>query len=351
MAASEALQRAAAVTLPLARGRANGLRASSSQPTLAVHPALSLALRGLAPLSAAPAAADSADEDDLAQCCICLDGLRPGQRSAVFPCGHRLHAACAGRWLRAATRPACPTCRRPVELRPRNEDAGSPAAVAAHVPAASSTSRPAPSTPVAAARPAPAGIAPSLLLPLERLLAPASDDVAALMETCCCPREAAEAALNEGAARTAQPAADAAAAASVAAQLELRGQELLAALQAGDVSGASQLLAPGAGGVDLGLRSGGRTALQLAVEGRHYYVVRLICEALASRSAGLRASAACDIDAALALASARGYAEIAALLQSFGAQPPRASGSLQQRRSGGLWRQPWHGVRVKALQR
>lgn len=49
-------------------------------------------------------------------CAVCLDPVRPTRSATRTRCGHMLHRACMQRvLLSAATRPACPLCREPID--------------------------------------------------------------------------------------------------------------------------------------------------------------------------------------------------------------------------------------------
>jgi len=271
--------------------------------------------RGCADVS--PALEDSGSSWDT--CCVCLESVILRQGTCVFPCGHRLHSSCAENWLRVASQPSCPTCRRPVFAQTRRQSE----------PAQQEGFQP-----------------PGLALedPLHGLVDPtaldAQDstpncDVAAVMASCRCPRPLAEAAVRAAtapaagalhiASRSSRPPLETAAELA-SASLAARGRALRSALLAGNTAASLSLLA---GGADLDVRGSWgsmdwkKTALMLSVQRRQYHLARQICEAIEAGKAG----PAAHVDAkdergftALDLAADRRFPELCALLVAFGAE-------------------------------
>eukprot|EP00929_Paragymnodinium_shiwhaense_P069100 TRINITY_DN34857_c0_g1_i1.p1 TRINITY_DN34857_c0_g1~~TRINITY_DN34857_c0_g1_i1.p1 ORF type:complete len:464 (+),score=63.60 TRINITY_DN34857_c0_g1_i1:67-1458(+) len=327
----------------------NPAAAGSSKALPMLHPALRKALTACSsPLGEARGQlrsddalnppspqAELVDDSGLDSCCICLEGLLAHNVTAVFPCGHRTHATCAKQWLATTAKPSCPTCRYvlPVPQPAQLTDASSPSRV---LPPPTSQGSPL-LLRLATSRTDRLHSLPKLsdgLAGLQQFAgdwlltaSPPSAAVREIMEACRCSRLLAEVCLRD--ARNAGLDGDAGvtkATHAAMARLEISGRELLAALATGDVASATSIVGPGAAGADLSLRSetGGsrRTALMLAVLLRQYSLVQRFCESIAAKTAGPAAQLdVCDGQGltSLSLAASKGYAELVALLLSYGA--------------------------------
>lgn len=244
---------------------------------------------------------DNAGGEEREECCICLEPMGAPQALRVFPCLHKLHAQCAVEWLHTANmQRGCPQCRRPANL--------------------SQTILV--TTPVESI-----GIVMSRHLETSDAVdiqAPASPEVAHLMEICCCSQAVAEESLR-GATAGLRNAESAAVIAKqiIYDRLNGHGTELLVALNQNDLIVADRLLL--ARDVALGVRDEkfGKTALIIAAQKRLRPVVQRMCELIVAGIAGPESSMdAQDKEGYTALmwASLRGHSEICSLLLAYDAK-------------------------------
>jgi hypothetical protein len=300
-----------------------------------LHPALCQALRGdsrLALDSRQGSSELTVIVDDA--CCICLETLSAQQRLVVLPCAHRLHAACAKRWLLATSAPSCPTCR-------QNIPAPSSAAVSSSsLPQESSRQQQ--QQRISAAQSNASYLDQGVGSPLELHFfgSPPCEDILAIMTSAACSRELAEHSFQEACSSGLKEKAAVRKALSAAVEcLKSRGYALLDALRCQEEHIAESLVALGSFGADLGLRVGwgsaqaGWTALTLAVDQRRYHLAKRLCETISGGIAGRTA----DVNSrdargcsALDLANAKGFKELSTLLLAFGAdEMPRTTARIR----------------------
>jgi len=256
-----------------------------------------------------PPEAERAAEEGEA-CCICLEDLKQFQRVCVFPCRHRLHAACAKLWLDSASRRACPTCRREV-----------PEGVERIMVLPGSKG----------GTLLPAGQWTTPLVFDEGEEEPPSQAVASVAASCHCRWALAEACLRsllQPSPETPEAAEDQTARAGkvVLESLKMHGAVLLAAMQSDDFRAAHRLLREGSADLNVRLPAGlpgfSKTPLIIAVRKQWFAEVQLICEALKQGVGGPHAHLdSCDEEGLTALmwAALRGDSQMCDLLLGFGA--------------------------------
>eukprot|EP00746_Dinoflagellata_sp_MGD_P168032 gnl/MRDRNA2_/MRDRNA2_99117_c0_seq1.p1 gnl/MRDRNA2_/MRDRNA2_99117_c0~~gnl/MRDRNA2_/MRDRNA2_99117_c0_seq1.p1 ORF type:complete len:415 (+),score=65.98 gnl/MRDRNA2_/MRDRNA2_99117_c0_seq1:78-1322(+) len=243
----------------------------------------------------------SAEIDGEDECCICLEMMGPPQSLRVFPCLHKLHAQCAVAWLHTENaQRGCPQCRRPANLSQT---------ILVTLPVDR----------IGLVMSEHLATSPGINLQAP----PPSDEVARLMESCCCSQEVAQESLRRADWQSVgAPDEDAVSAAEgiIEDRLNRSGTGLLEALKANDLFAVDRHLQSQDAALSIRDKSFGKTALIIASQKRFRAVVQKMCEMIVAGVAGRGSSIDTQDDegyTALMWSSLRGHTEICTVLLAY----------------------------------